>query len=341
MSIKNIILLSFLLLISGVDPACAQKIMSINYPPDRIVMDFDLLGVVLFLQEDSADNLKIKINDRKTAIAVNRERIYQCFTIKIEPGMNTIEIVAMKNNIQVDTVMFSVYRRSDLMGEYRNPPPGYKKDHFHMKEHNECIRCHSLKSTEADRKPEDLDAVRETAAGEVFMKDISTCYSCHKSITAYPYVHGPVSVWSCLSCHEPASDPLYSVKKPDVEVCYGCHTEQKKEWTTKKYVHGPVTLGKCTICHSPHASDYPFNLYMATWNLCVNCHADKAAGNHVLSDDFSSDGHPTHNKMDPLKPGEELTCASCHNPHASDSPNLWAFDVHDIFHLCLKCHTDK
>jgi predicted CXXCH cytochrome family protein len=61
----------------------------------------------------------------------------------------------------------------------------------------------------------------------------------------------------------------------------------------------------------------------------------------VLGDSFSTEGHPTRDRQDPVRIGKELTCSSCHNPHASNSPNLWAFDVQSTFELCVKCHYDK
>jgi predicted CXXCH cytochrome family protein len=111
-----------------------------------------------------------------------------------------------------------------------------------------------------------------------------------------------------------------------------------KNWSSKKYVHGPVNLGKCIICHKPHGSDYPFYLLKQSWELCVACHADRATGKHVLGDAFSTEGHPTRGYPDPLRKGEELVCASCHNSHASSFPNLWEYEVESLFDLCQKCH---
>lgn len=76
------------------------------------------------------------------------------------------------------------------------------------------------------------------------------------------------------------------MKTPDSDMCYECHLEEMKIWSSKKHIHGPVNLGKCTICHKPHASDYPFYLLKQSWDLCVACHADSATGKHVLGDCF-------------------------------------------------------
>ena len=328
-----------LLFHAGVDGS--ENMMTLYYPPDKSVMEFGLLEVVVGLPQGSAERLEITVNKKKNVRTIEKDRPYQCLSVRTAPGVNSIGIVAVKENRTVGSVAFTVFQRSDLIGQYRDVPPGYRKDYFHMKSHDECSRCHTLSATSDDRKPVTLKTYLQMASGKGVSAKASTCYSCHKGLTDYPYVHGPASLWSCLSCHSPSADPVYSVEQPVANVCYTCHTEQKRDWAEKKYQHGPVTLGQCTICHSPHGSANPFNLYKPTWNLCITCHAEKATGEHVLSGDFSSGGHPTHNRMDPLRPGKELTCASCHNPHASDSRHLWAFKVDNVFQLCLKCHKDK
>ncbi len=206
-----------------------------------------------------------------------------------------------------------------------------------MKGWGRCASCHSVEPTEADKKPVSIATITDKKGS----KPKSTCYSCHKSIMAYSYEHGPASVWACLSCHEQDSSPRYAVAKPDAEICYTCHVEQKAEWLSKKHIHGPVNVGMCSICHNPHASDHPFHLYKDTWNLCVTCHVENGTGMHVLADVYSTEGHPTRGKPDPVRIGKELSCASCHNPHASDFHNLWTFGVDSLYDLCQKCHNKK
>ncbi len=207
-----------------------------------------------------------------------------------------------------------------------------------MKNPPECAACHELRSRESDRKAINLSTFSAETSVEDNIAAASTCYSCHSKITSYPYVHGPTSVWSCLSCHDPQTVPLYSVKKPDTDLCFNCHTEQKREWVVKEYIHGPVNIGKCDICHSPHASDNPFNLFKPAWDLCVSCHETKGTGKHIFVSFSSGEGHPTRDREDPLRKGKKLTCVSCHNPHASNFPKLWALNAQSQLDLCLKCH---
>jgi len=270
---------------------------------------------------------------------------FECFSVPLMVGVNNIHIIAFKDNKQVDETSISVFRRSELSREYAIPPSGFSKNYFHMKDRSLCAPCHILKPGLFDKKPVDISAFPTKTLTNEFKTDTSasTCYSCHKALIAYPFVHEPASVWSCFSCHEDGAIPNYSVSKPYTRMCFSCHLKQKEEREVKKYFHGPYTTGICSICHNPHASDYPFMLMKSTWDLCVSCHMEKGSGKHILERYMFSAGvvfHPTRGAKDPLREGKEFTCASCHNPHASYSPKLWRWDVGSGFSLCKKCHNN-
>jgi len=340
MSVKSIITVFVIFLLFNLNAEGGQGVITIHYPQDKIVKEYGLVAISLSVPEDFVDNeIRANVNDKERVVVISK-RNFKCFTVPLEPGFNKIEISVIENYKAVESVILDIFRRSELIGEYKTSPPDYKKDYFHSRTHQLCSNCHILKPSEADRRP-----VNPTTFSDMYKYKLdsitSTCYSCHKSIMSYPYVHGPASVWSCLSCHNPESVPRYSVIKPDTEMCYKCHVEQKNEWSSKKYIHGPVNIGKCTICHSPHASENPFNLFKSTWDLCVNCHFEKGSGTHVLGDAFFKEGHPTRDRKDPLRIDKELTCASCHDPHAANYPHLWAFKVNTVDELCRKCHYNK
>ena len=339
MSVKKVFF-SFLLSLSFfISAEGRQNIINLNYPQDKTIMDLDLLSVSTSIPLGSADLVSISVNDEeKLRFIPSRE--FECFSVFLALGINRIDITALKKDNRMDRVTLHVFRRSALVSEYRDAPSDYRKDYFHAKDRPQCAACHILEWSDIDKKSVNIATFSE----EVLEEDkkaaaiSSTCYSCHKGITSYPYVHGPASVWSCLTCHVPDAELGYSVKKPDTEVCFNCHLEQKQDWTARKYIHGPVNTGNCAICHNPHASQNPFNLVKPSWDLCVSCHADKGTGRHIIAGYVYSDSHPTRGKPDPLKKGKELTCASCHDPHASDSPRLWALNAQSAFALCQKCH---
>lgn len=331
------LLSSLLLSLTAFGAEESGHLITVHYPSVRTVNEYGLMAMSVSVPAGT-DQIRVYVSYKEEIIRVS-DRQYICFTVELELGENIIEIEMMKDDKVIDTVSRTVFRRSELTAKYRDVPAEFKREYFHMKDHPECAGCHALEPTEYDRTPVS-PATFDNKKYDIkkIISVTSTCYSCHKAISTSPYVHGPASVWSCLSCHDDTSSPRYSVMKPDTEMCYKCHVEQKKEWLSKKYTHGPVTIGKCTICHSPHAAENPFNLFMPVWDLCTNCHYEKGTGKHIFADSMFQEGHPTKDRMDPLRDGKELTCASCHNPHASNIPHLWIFEVATLYDLCQRCH---
>lgn len=338
---KFILYIAVFFFVFGLRAADGRDVFSVYYPPDNTIMEFGLLSVTLSTAGGPASEITVHVNGReKLKIVPDSE--FACFTVPIDVGINRIIIKALKGDELLDEAGINVFRRSDLESRYVKAPPEYEKDYFHMRKHEKCVRCHKLGPEEADKKPVNIAAFPSENLSEIRKEAeaTSTCYSCHKGLLSYPFLHGPASVWSCLSCHDPGTEPKYSVMKPDTKICFSCHLTQKEEWYSRKLYHGPFNTGKCAICHNPHASDIPFNLIKSTWDLCVSCHIDKGSGRHIVEGYFSSATavHPTRGVPDPLRKGKELSCASCHNAHASDAPKLWRFKVGSGFELCRKCH---
>ncbi len=341
MQIKKFIYIVLCVLLTSAAAYADQETITLHVPSDRTVIEYDIVNFSVSMEDGAVDLIKVAVNgrDRKEIVPDSE---FECFSVKLKPGPSTVEVTAFKGETLIAAFVRDIFHRSDLAGEFRKPPRSFKKARFHMDDHPVCNKCHELEASVQDGKP----ILPKTAyTGKSDKKNVfeaaSTCNSCHVNITQSPFDHGQASVWCCLSCHEKDNDIKYSVKTPIKDVCYKCHVEQEKDWNSKKYIHGPVNVGKCTICHSPHSSDNAFNLFKSTWNLCVNCHVEKGTGMHVLGDSLFKKGHPTKGRKDPIRIGKELTCASCHNPHASNYPHLWAFEVDELFELCKKCHFDK
>jgi predicted CXXCH cytochrome family protein len=152
-------------------------------------------------------------------------------------------------------------------------------------------------------------------------------------------VHGPAALWNCLKCHDAQSVPArYATPVPVRDLCFGCHTDLKDYFFSTPYQHGPTATGMCTICHNPHGTNNEFWLKKEPWDLCTTCHAEKASGRHVIAWGPSGQTHPTRGRPDPMKPEREFSCRSCHNPHASNMPKLWNYNVKSYFELCQVCH---
>jgi len=322
-----------------------QSIIAVSYPADMAVMEFNLLSISLSLLQGSADLIQVEVNNQIKASLVSPRKV-ECLSVPLELGINKIHIKAVKKDRTVDEIALNVFRRSDLVGNYEKPPAGFQKDYFHAKDRSQCATCHHvLEPTEADNKTLNIETYStEVSENEAVVPSESTCYSCHGDITSYSFVHGPGFVWNCLTCHDSQGEPKYALKYPVPELCYKCHVEQKQQRSGKKSYHAPYITDKCGICHNPHASDNPCRLDQPIWLLCVSCHPDLGDGSHIIAPYFWGTRHrthPTHGVPDPSRKGHELTCASCHDPHASDSPMFITKYGPRSFDLCMKCHRRK
>ncbi len=188
-----------------------------------------------------------------------------------------------------------------------------------------CRNCHSLEAAPEDVGPPTPDQ--------------STCYPCHAGLTKVKEVHGPAALWACTKCHDPASAPQrYATPEPVMPLCFGCHQEQKDRFYGSPYQHGPTATGFCTLCHNPHGSEHGLFLKKAAWDLCTTCHFEKGSGRHVVAWGPGGQTHPTRGRPDPVRANRELSCASCHNPHAAPGPKLWNFGATSWVDLCRNCH---
>ncbi len=302
--------------------------VALLYPQDKSLVEAKLISVVVYLGDSDADMVIIARNGREIEnVPVPKGQKYICKVITIDVGHNEIGVRVVKGGSTVESKQVSVFFRSDLSKKFAIKPSDYNKKPFHNEDGEKaCASCHRMELTEKDSKPD--------------KPEDSLCYQCHKRITSYPFIHGPVVKWACLTCHNKDSRPFkYMTPKPDKDLCFSCHKEKKAEWVTKKYIHGPTARGTCTLCHNPHASEHPYWLKKATWNLCVTCHEEMGKGKHMLKPfAIPNKTHPTRGIPDPSRPGKMISCASCHNPHASNAKFLFAYEVPTIYDLCKKCH---
>jgi predicted CXXCH cytochrome family protein len=315
-----------LVLPAGANPYAA----SLVEPADKSVVIGKWLPVVIVLDGD-ADRVVVTRNKKVIAeLCPSKGRKYLCTTIAVDFGLNEIGVEVTKGELTIEIKKITVFYRSDISKKAEKAPPGFQSAPFHSEAKEQvCRPCHDMEADQSDARPE--------------RPELSSCYRCHSKITSYGYVHGPSAVWTCFACHDRHSTPFkYATPQPDRVICFTCHSDSKAAWAAKEYVHGPTATGKCTICHDPHASDSPFFLKKASWNLCVSCHEDRGKEPHVLNlYALLKIAHPTKGVKDPSKQGKMLSCASCHNPHASNSDKFLAFDIEKgnvIYDFCNKCH---
>lgn len=295
-------------------------------PEDSSLFETDLIYTVIKLEGTGVDTVTVALNGQVVAtLPVAMVNNMLCIPLRLDPGLNKIKLTALLNGEIVRTKNVSVFFRSDLSDLYKTAPEGFTPIPFHVRnKEKECMPCHRVEVTDIDVKP-------------VVPSD-SSCYSCHKAITSNGFAHGPSARWVCLACHDPKSSPQkYAVKKPLSSVCFECHKDNKSLWDPRPFKHKPFATGRCTICHNPHSGMTNELLRKKSWDLCVSCHTNRATGGHVGAG-FSGSVHPTKGKPDPAQPGRELSCASCHEPHAASEKRLFAYNAARTSRLCKVCH---
>ncbi len=244
--------------------------------------------------------------------------------------------------------------------------------HNHEREAS-CLPCHALAVDQATRKPRTRDdsicsschrSKLETAfvhgpvgaftclachreqppesAPKYFVADQGPelCNACHETkrdLSNHRFVHGPLAVGQCKVCHDPHGSPfrlqLHSEKK---QLCYSCHQELRRTLETSSAIrHAVIEEKGCAVCHEPHASQLPLQLRRPLNELCLDCH-EKQLGARFGERAHPVTGHPAGGVDDPSRPGEILTCISCHNPHASTARGL--LRAPGYLELCLQCH---
>jgi len=276
--------------------------------------------------------LKIEVGGQGYPIELKEEKDIYCKSVPLSLGINMITVKASDKNGTGYEQKSELYFTSPVHKEFKYPPMEFADFSFHTKEQEKfCQECHNMVSNE--KKGVAFEDVTQ-----------SNCYGCHKQITSEKFGHAPAVNWLCTSCHnhEPdgryiKADSKYPVIKEINKQCYLCHEKKRKLWLKKKYQHEPMDVGRCNKCHNPHASSYEKFLRKPEWELCTSCHLDKIEGKHVISS-FRKNDHPTHNVKDPSRPGKNMSCISCHNPHASDSRSMLDAEGTNAIKLCSKCH---
>ena len=300
------------------------RTFSLLGPEDSSLFETDLIYTVLKLEGTGVDTVTVALNGQVVA-TLPAAKAMLCIPLRLEPGPNKIKLTALLNGEMVRTKDVSVFFRTDLSDLYKTAPEGFTPIPFHAgNKEKECLPCHRVEVSESDMKP--------AAPSD------SVCYSCHKAITSSGFAHGPSARWACLVCHDPKSGPQkYTVKKPISIVCFECHKDNKSLWDSRPFTHKPFAAGRCTICHNPHSAGTNELLKKKSWDLCVSCHTNRATGGHVGAG-FSGSVHPTKGRPDPAQPGRELSCASCHEPHAASEKRLFAYNASGTSRLCKVCH---
>ncbi len=314
--------------------------MEILVPQNRALLHEAFVTVVVDIADTPVEGIEIVTDaNRSYTLVPNAGKSVYCKKVPLQLGENRIEIRSMVGSKVEASEGLSLYYTSEVEQAFRYPPKFYRTQFFHTEAAEaRCASCHNMA----------LNEVENVAFENV--KD-SNCYACHKELVGREHAHAPSVNWLCTSCHNgktgrknrsDAGRSKYLFPDPIGETCLSCHNDSQKEtqrigWEAKRYHHDPAEAGRCNRCHNPHSSDNVVQLRKPSWELCVGCHADKAEGMHVANISFVRAKHPTRGVADPSRPGKDLSCISCHNPHASNK-RFFLPDDRGNQMICTMCH---
>ncbi len=239
-----------------------------------------------------------------------------------DPGENQIVVEGYLGAERMSTVKATIFYqdRFDVAS-----PAGFTREIFHDPVREQpCAGCHNMTPSLAD-----------LASPEARQ---NPCGSCHARMLNKAHVHGPAGVYECTYCHDVDSTPnKYQARPGDASLCMECHEDKLEEYRKSAFVHGPIDAGLCMVCHDPHASSEPSQLVMPAYDLCASCHARVVDEPHVTRGSVGKK-HPIKGVINPAGNGEDLSCASCHDPHSGASSAMFRWGLSSRFALCAKCH---
>ncbi len=334
--------------------ASAQYVKVLR-PLDKSLVDEEYLTVVIERLDPKVREVRIQNGTKVIAtIRTDRKRRTYCKTIPLHLGINHLRIHIAEPDIQgAKEPLIDIFVRSEVHEEADEAPPSYTKHYFHTSRNEKhCSKCHNMKPDNTVRLRRPLKNLEHGAQSIHVLDDParSHCYNCHKALVSRKNDHSPAVNMLCTICHTGESGEFntkyakkskYLMPDPIAERCFVCHTGLKKRWYTNKSQHGPLKTGRCDKCHNPHASNYAFFLRKPIYELCTTCHSEKAEGKHVLGSfvfNRNSGAHPLKGRPDPSRPGRNLTCSSCHNPHGSNGIYLLRTNSTNTYSICQRCH---
>ena len=315
----------------------ASSSFEIIRPLTKTVMEESQASIVVKIVDPSVTKIRITDSTGQETIqnVVSTRKVY-CKSVMLHLGENILIISAFQNGEKLQGETLSLFFKSEIHHDFQEEPFGYKERYFHNdKEEQLCKSCHVMVD-KPRKKREALENEQDSA-----------CYLCHRTLFKERKGHAPAINWMCTECHTGENGDYtdltkgkskYRAPDPIMDRCFSCHENIKSSWFAKKSEHGPVRDGRCNRCHNPHGSNNEFFLRKPIWDLCTTCHSEKASGAHVISSYVRDKSHPTKGKPDPSRPGRELGCSSCHDPHGSEGIFLLRSKGKTAFSICVRCH---
>jgi predicted CXXCH cytochrome family protein len=175
-----------------------------------------------------------------------------------------------------------------------------------------CLTCHAGKESHNNFR-----------RGEHWRNDVG-CTDCHNAHGTPLGLEKPGSITHVAetSIENPGVATRMMLKQSEPQLCMGCHTETKAQFSKPfrhKVLEGAM---KCSDCHNAHGGFEAKQTKLAVGAdaSCIKCHNDKQG--------------PFVFEHAPLK---TEGCAACHTPHGSANPKLLARS--SVRQMCFECHS--
>jgi DmsE family decaheme c-type cytochrome len=163
---------------------------------------------------------------------------------------------------------------------------------------------------------------------------LDACLRCHSdTLTRANIRHSPHTVndVACTQCHSihKSTTPKFLLAKTQPELCYGCHTNIRADFSMPFKHRVNEGFMACSDCHNPHGTFAP------TWRMAARPRmVDQALGNEEACLKCHSDKRGPFAFEHP--PVRVEGCEMCHFPHGSTNARLLRRPV--VFTMCLECH---
>jgi len=311
----------------GAAPAAGLEVV---YPADKTAVEKSDYLIIKGGDAPPLDAMVIVINDvASDPIDISSAEYQAAFADRLilqpefDEGKNRVMVQGYKGGKQVSEVKADLFYRKDPLAPL---PEGFVPFVMHTPEREaKCAACHNM-------APDKVELAQPDPAS-------NPCGSCHRRMLNRKHVHGPAGAMQCASCHsmKAVGGRKYQVPENGARLCGSCHQQQQAVFDGYKFLHGPVAAGLCMVCHDPHASDFPAQLHEVKNELCLDCHDAVRNQVHVARGIYNK-SHPLEGVPDPMHPGQDLGCPSCHQPHGGAGPQFFAGNQVDKFSLCQRCH---
>lgn len=118
MSVKKFCASLVLVLLFNLTADGSSNVLTLHYPPDKSVVESDYMSISLSTIEGFDGHLKVEVNKDETTKILSGQ--FRCFRVALDPGINTIDLLAESGGKSVDQISITVFRRSSIIRRYKN-----------------------------------------------------------------------------------------------------------------------------------------------------------------------------------------------------------------------------